>query len=130
MINLSSYILTNEELSILQIGLKRGLATRPNQSSILAYTEDIAEQIDTANICRNEMYSKIMFKNSLRGIAFNLINIDNTRIHKDSNKKKIIQQLRKHVTIIKSDKSNGIVLFDIKDYTNAAEHLLKDPQKF
>ena len=44
--------------------------------------------------------------------------------------KKIIQQLRKHVTIIKSDKSNGIVLFDIKDYTNAAEHLLKDPQKF
>ena len=47
MINLSSYILTNEELSILQIGLKRGLATRPNQSSILAYTEDISEQIDT-----------------------------------------------------------------------------------
>lgn len=87
MINLSSYILTNEELSILQIGLKRGLVTRPNQSSILAYTEDISEQIDTANICRNEMYSKIMFKNSLRGIAFNLINIDNTRIHKDSNKK-------------------------------------------
>ena len=63
MINLSSYILTNEELSILQIGLKRGLATRPNQSSILAYTKDISEQIDTANICRN------VFKNNVQKLS-------------------------------------------------------------
>ena len=38
--NLSSYVLTNEEHSILQFGLKHGLDTRPNQSSIFAYVED------------------------------------------------------------------------------------------
>ena len=65
---------------------------------------------------------------SLSGIAFNLINIDDTRIYKDSNKVKIIQELRKHVAILKPDKGNGIVLFDIKDYTNSIEHLFKDPK--
>ena len=88
--NLSSHVLTNEEHSILQFGLKHGLTTRRNQSSIFAYAEDIWEQIDTANNCRNEMYSKLKIKNSLRGFAFNLININDTRICKDSNKVKII----------------------------------------
>ena len=54
------------------------------------------------------MYSKLKTKNSLRMLAFNLINIDDTRIYKDSNKIKIIQELRKHVAILKLDKGNGI----------------------
>ena len=39
--NLSSHDLSNEELSILKFGLKHGLATRPNESNILSYAEDI-----------------------------------------------------------------------------------------
>ena len=76
------------------------------------------------------MYSKTKIKNALRGFAFNLINIDDTRIFRDSNKVKIIQQLRKNVAILKPDKGNGIVLLDIKDYFNSIEHLFKDPKKF
>ena len=125
-----SYNLTNEEHSILKFGLKHGLATGPNESNILSYAEDIWEQIDKANICRNEMYSKAKIKNALRGLAFNLINIDDSRIFNGSNKVKIIQQLRKHVTILKPDKGNGIVLLDIKDYTNSVKHLFEDPKKF
>ena len=111
---MSSYALTNEEHSILQVGLKHRLATRPKQSSISSYAEDNWEQINRANICCNEMYSKLKIKNSLRGLVFNLINIDDTRIYKDSNQLTIIQELRKHVPIL--IKVNGIVLFDIKDY--------------
>ena len=76
------------------------------------------------------MYSKAKIKNALRGFAFNLINIDDTRIFRDSNKVKIIQQLRKNVAILKPDKGNGIVLLDIKDYSNSVEHVLKDPKNF
>ena len=76
------------------------------------------------------MYSKAKIKNALRGFAFNLINIDDTRIFRDSNKVKIIQQLRKNVAILKPDKGNGIVLLDIKDYSNSVEHLFKDRKKF
>ena len=97
--NLSSHVFTNEEHSILQFGLKRGLATRPNQSSIFAYGEDIWEKIDSANICPSEMFSKSKIKTSLPGLAFNLININDTQICKDSNQVKIIQKMRKHVAI-------------------------------
>ena len=86
--NLSSHDLSNEELGILKFELKHGLATRPNESSILSYAEDIWEQIETANICCNEMYSKTKINNALRGFAFNLINIDGTRIFRESNKLK------------------------------------------
>ena len=59
-----------------------------------------------------------------------MISPDDTRIYKDPNKLKIIEELYKHVAILKPDKGNGIVLFDIKDYTNSVEHLFKDPKKF
>ena len=72
--NLSNYILSNEEYSILKFGLKYGFATRPNESNILDYTEDIWEQIDKSSICRNELYSKSMIENALRRLAFNLTN--------------------------------------------------------
>ena len=36
----------------------------------------------------------------------------------------------KNVAILKPDKGNGIVLLDIKDYSNSVEHLFKDPKKF
>ena len=62
--NLSSHDLSNEELGILKFELKYGLATRPNESNILSYAEDIWEQIEKANICRNEMYSKAKIKNA------------------------------------------------------------------
>ena len=110
--------------------MKHGLATRPNESNILSYAEDIWEQIEKANICRNEMYSKAKIKNAFCGFAFNLINIDDTRIFGDFKKVKIIQQLHKNVAILKPVKGNGIVLLDIKDYSNSVEHLFKDPKKF
>ena len=68
--NLSGHDQSNEELSILKSGLKHGLATRPNESNILSYAEDIWEQIEKANICRNEMYSKVKIRNALRGFVF------------------------------------------------------------
>ena len=58
-----------------------------------------------------------------------MINIDETGINKDSNQVKFIQKLRNQVGILKPDKGNGIVLFDIKDYINSVEHLFKDPKK-
>ena len=65
------HVLSNEEYSTLKFRLKYGLATRPNESNILVYAEEIWEQIDKSNICGNELYSKSKIKNALRGLAFN-----------------------------------------------------------
>ena len=56
-----------------------------------------------------------------------MININNTRFYKDSNKVKIIQELRNHVAILKPSKSNGT---DFENYSNSVEHLLKDSKNF
>ena len=42
-----------------------------------------------------------------------------THGYKDSNKVKIIHELRKRVAILNPDKGNGIVRTDIRDYTNS-----------
>ena len=115
---------------LLKFGLKYGLVLRPNESNILAYTEDLSEQIDKSNICSNELYWKSKIKNALRGLAFNVVNFEDACIFKDSKKIKIIQQLRQNVATLKPDKGNGIVLPDNQDYVNSVEQLFKGQTKF
>ena len=59
------------------------------------------------------MYSKFKIKNSLRRVAFGLINFVDSRLYKNSNKVKLIQELRKNVTVLKPGRGNNIVLIDI-----------------
>ena len=56
--NLARNVLTEGEYYILQDGLKHQHATCPKENDILAYAEDIWEQIDKANICNNNTNSK------------------------------------------------------------------------
>ena len=49
-------------------------------------------------------------KNSLRALAFNLIDLDNNQIFKYEKKTNIIKILRRHFVLLKPDKGNGIVL--------------------
>ena len=63
--NLSIHVLAEGEYDILQYELKHGLATRPKENDILAYAEDIWEQIDKANICNNNFHSKSKIENAL-----------------------------------------------------------------
>ena len=55
--------------------MKNGLATHPYENNILAYTEEIWEKIDKSDVCCNKIYSKSKIKNTLRGLAFNMINL-------------------------------------------------------
>ena len=89
--------------------MKHGLATRPKENDILAYAEDIWEQIDKANICNNNFHSKSKIKNALRGLDFSLINIEDSPIYKDTNHIKVIKQLRKDIAFLKPGKGNGVV---------------------
>ena len=115
------HILSKEEYSTLKFALKYGVATRTNESNILAYAEDIWEQIDKSNICCYEFYSKSKMKKSLRGLEFNMIIFENNRIFKDSRKTKIMQQLCQNVAILRRDEGNGVDLLDSQDYVNSVE---------
>ena len=123
-------MLTEGEYYILPYGLKNGLAIRPPKNDILVYVEDIWEQIYKTNICNNNFHSKSKIKNALRGLDFNLINIEDSRICKDTNHIKVIKQLREDVVTLKPDKGNGVVLLNNKDYTTFFGNLFKDTKKF
>ena len=131
--NLSNHVLTEGEYDVLQYKLKHGLATRPKENDILAYAEDIWEQIDKTNICNNNFRSKSKSEIALQGMTFNLINIEDSRICKDTNHIKVIKQLRKDIAILKPDKDNkvnGVVLLNNKGYTTSAGSLFKNTRKF
>ena len=66
----------------------------------------------------------------MRGLGFNLINTEDSRICKDSNHIKVIKQLRKDIAILKPDTGNGVVLLNNKDYTTSVGNLIKDTKKF
>ena len=121
--NLSSHILSNDEYNVLQYGLKHGISTSPKSSTVLAYSEDIWDQIRRSNIHSNSEYTKMKIKNALRSFAFNLIDIDDKNIFKDATKLKIIKNLRKTLVIMKPGKGNGIFLLNKDDYTRSMEHL-------
>ena len=65
----------------------------------------------------------------MRGLAFNLINIEDSRTYKDTNQIKVIKQLRKDSAILKPDKSNGVVLLNSKDCTKSVGNLFEDNKK-
>ena len=78
-------------------------------------TENTWEEIHKVNICSNNFHSKSKIKNALRGMAFNFINLEDSRMYKDANHIKVIKQLIKDVAILKTVKDSDVVLINNKD---------------
>ena len=49
-VNLTNHSLSSNELEVLKLGLRYGLATRPNQLDIMAVAEDVWRQISRLDI--------------------------------------------------------------------------------
>ena len=60
-INLSGQELTSEQVEVLKLGLRHGLATRPNSLEMVAVSEDLFDQLDRLN-CWKDSLSKIKLR--------------------------------------------------------------------
>ena len=92
-------------------------------------TENIWEEIHKVSICNNNFHSKSKIKNALRGMAFNFINIEDSRIYNDATHIKVIKQLIKDAAILKTVKDSDVVLINNKDYTTSVGNPFKDTKK-
>ena len=128
--NLTSRTLSNDEYQVLRYGLNHGLATHQKETDILANAESIWDQINRNNVCKESNNHVERAKNSLRAMAFSLIDLENKQIFKDKKKLDIIKNLRKELVILKPDKGNGIVLLNVNDYYNGVDKLFQDKLKF
>ena len=84
--NLSNHTLSNNEYNVLKHGLKYGISFSHKSYTVLADSDDVRDQIRKSSIYYNNEYAKIKIKNALRSYTFNLIDIDDKNIFKDTSK--------------------------------------------
>ena len=60
--NLSNHILSSDEYNILKYGLKYGISFSPKSLTVLAYSEDVWDQIRKSNIYYNNEYAKMKIR--------------------------------------------------------------------
>ena len=128
--NLSTHILSDAEYDTLRFGLNHGLAKQPKDTEMFVVAEELWNQLYRSKVLKPNHFSIERTKNLLRGFTFNYINTDDSQIFKDSNRIKLIKNLRKSVAILKPDKGNGIVLIDNLTYYNCIDSLFADQKKF
>jgi hypothetical protein len=93
--NLAREDLTAEEEHVLRFGLKRGLATRPKESNIIASAESIWEQLNWKNLLPDSFIKQKKVKNSIKAIACNFLDFDNRRLTPDSKHIKTLKDPRR-----------------------------------
>ena len=80
-------------MKFLRYGLNHELATHQNTSDIIVTAKSVWDQIRRENICKETHSYMERTKNSLRALAFNLIDLDNNQIFKYEKKINIIKIL-------------------------------------
>ena len=63
-------------MEVLKLGLRHGLATRPNNFEIMSVAEDVWDQVSKLNNFKEGRYVQDKVKNSLRSFTYNYIDLD------------------------------------------------------
>ena len=129
-VNLSGKELSAEQIEILRLGLKHGLATRPNSLEMMAVSEDIYDQLERKQIWKEGFFTKERVKNALRSFTYNCLDLDLKQYFIDRKRIRILSNLSKDFAILKPDKGNGIVILNRSDYTKSLKSIFDDKSKF
>ena len=79
MTNLTNINLSNDEISVLDFGLKHGVLMRPKEPEMIAIVENVWEQIQNHGILKNDHISKVRAKTALKSFAYNCPGLDLTQ---------------------------------------------------
>jgi hypothetical protein len=129
-VNLTNHSLSSDELDVLKLGLRYGLATRPYQLEIMAVAEDVWRQVSRLDIFKEGRYVQDKIKNSLRSFTYNYIDLDLKEFKLGRTKINILNKLIETFAILKPDKGNSIVLINRSDYVISIKSLFSDSSKF
>ena len=102
--NLSTFKLTEDEIEVLNFGLKHGVLTRPKESEMVATMEYVWEQIDNHNILKENHMTKHRVQTALRAFTYNYLDLESKDYYLDRKRVNIIKNIREKVMILKPDK--------------------------
>ena len=128
--NLAGVELTPEEIDVLKLGIRYGIASRPSEEEMVCVMEEVWEQISKKKLCNDHPSSPARIKTALRSFTYNYLDIDDKRYGLDGKRMKVIRKLKERCVILKPDKGQGVVLLSVDDYKRSVEALFQDPNKF
>ena len=128
--NLTGDTLTPEEERVLSFGLKHGLATRLNESDVVASAESIWDQLQRKNLLPDGYMKQQKIKNSIKALACNFLDFEDRKMSEDSRHIKILKTLREKYAILRPDKGNGVVLIKKIEYIDWLSAIFSDATKF
>ena len=67
--NLTNITLTQDEISVLELGLKHGVLLRPKETKMIAIAENIYEQIEKHNVLKDNHISKVKAQTGLKSFT-------------------------------------------------------------
>ena len=96
--------LTTEQIEILKLGVRHGLATQPNSLEMMAVSEDIYDQLKRKQIWKEGFFATERVKNALRSfITYNCLDLDLKQYFTDRKRIHILSALSKDFAILKPD---------------------------
>ena len=119
--NLTRFELTDDEVEVLNFGLKHGVLSRPKESEMVATMEYVWVEIDNNNILKENHTTKERVQTVLRAFKYNYLDLETKDYHLDRKRMNIIQNLREKVMI---------ALVSKDDYIRNTECLFSDKTKF
>ena len=122
--------MTPEQESVLRFGLKHGLATRPNESDVIASAESIWDQLKTQNLLPDSFIKQQKIKASIKALACNFLDFDDRQLNVDHKRINILKDLRHKYAILSPDKGCGVVILKMADYQSCMMELFADKTKF
>ena len=119
--NLTRFELTDDEVEVLNFGLKHGVLSRPKESEMVATMEYVWVEIDNNNILKENHTTKERVQTVLRAFTYNYLDLETKDYHLDRKRMNIIQNPREKVMI---------ALVSKDDYIRNTECLFSDKTKF
>ena len=121
--------LSNDEISVVELGLKHGVLMRPKEPEIIAIVENVWEQIQNHGILKNDPISKVRAKTALKYFAYNYLDLDVTQFISDNRITKLLRKRKDKCLILKPNKGEGIVLVNRDDCNTSLENLFNGTSK-
>ena len=128
--NLTDFELSEEEIELLQLGLKHGILIRPKESEMIAVMEDVYDQLVRQKAFTDHHIAKHRVQTALKSCTYNYLDLDFKLFGLDQKRIRILRNLREKCMILKPDKGQGVVLVNKHDYINSLERLFSDTSKF
>ena len=129
-LNLTGRPLSIDQINVLKLGLRNGLATRPSHFEIMSMAEDVWDQVSRLDMFKEGCYIKDKVKNSLFSFTYNYIDLDLKEFNLGHKKIRILNDLSINFSILKCNKGTGIVLTRCYDYITSVKSLFTDSNKF